>query len=143
MLLPILLAKLLFHKNNTPILKIELSALFLKAETIFECRHCLNNNLWSIYRPEIESDAVDGSGEGEAAESQEDQDKVGKQWSEVYHVTARLHALDNRGLARLNQEDQDKVGKQWGEVYHVTARLHALDKQRACKTKEDQDKVGK
>ncbi len=48
--------------------------------------------LW-IIKPEIESDAVDGSGEGEAAECQEDQDKVGKQRGEVYHVTARLHAL--------------------------------------------------
>jgi hypothetical protein len=67
MLLPILLVKLLFHRIYTPISKIELPALFLKAETIVECRHCLNNNLWSINRPEIEGDAVDGSGEGEAA----------------------------------------------------------------------------
>ncbi len=94
------------------------SAPFLKVETIVECRHCLNSNLWSINQPEIESDAVDRSGEGEAAECQEDEDKVGKQRGEVYHVTARLHALHNRGLTRLNQEDQDKVGN--SEVKYIT-----------------------
>ncbi len=43
--------------------------------------------------PKVENDPVDGPGQGEAAQGQQDQHEVGKQRGEVDHMPARLHAL--------------------------------------------------